>query len=167
MEVIMSSRKKIFFTVLVSAILSGMLPAYADTLKVSIKQYTVRNTTSIKKNINCTLGKKKGRNQRSIKCSPTRKTHRFNKPQIGGFSIDACVYGAGWKTSSAMRCDSKRTKKIANEFCKSKGYKRSGGYIKVAHNGKHAILTYKKSKPSHSFWKRRKGDSVLQAIACK
>jgi len=168
MKPAMKTSNKLFFAVLMSAIVGITLPAYADVTKVSLKKGTVSNQKNLSKS-KCRTSKIKGRNRRvsrkSADCSPTPR--KFSNPKIGGLRIDACVRGAGWSKSDARRCDSRRLKKIANEFCKSKGFNKSSKRSKVSHKGRHAVLTYKKDKPNHSFWKRTKGRSLVKNIVCK
>lgn len=172
----MNTRKKMFLALFISVLVGGSLPTYADALKVSFKQSIAKKKLNT---IRCKITKVKGRNRRTssrtvkvsfgntVKCNPARKVTLFNNPRIGGFRIDACVHGTGWKKSDANRCDPLRLKKITNEFCKSKGFKKSYNFTKGAHKGTHAILTYKKNKPNHSFWKRKQGHSYVKTIICK
>jgi len=164
MEVIMDTRKKLFLTALVYVFFLGAIPTYADTLKVSFKQ---SNTRSIPNNIKCRIDKTKGRNRRTVKCTPARNVAYFNNPKIGGLRIDACVRGTGWGKSNAQRCDPQRLARIANEFCKSKGFKKSKKTSKASHKGRHAVLTYKKGQLTHSFWKRQIGSTQIKTIICQ
>lgn len=140
MEVIMNINKK---TVLVSTVLASMLtitfPSYADATKV------VFNPSGV----------------------VFKKTGKFKQPKIGGMLIDACVSGSGWKKSNTLRCDSRRLAVIANDFCRSKGFKKAILMSKASHRGKHAVLTYKKGKPTNSYWKRNQGHTVIDKIFCK
>lgn len=158
----MNIYKKILFTVLVPTMLSLSIPAYADVSKTSL-QHT--STTDSQRNLRTnknTYGKiTKGRNR-----GTTKRTH-FKNPKIGGLHIDACVLGVDWNKSDPKRCDTLRLKKIANEFCVSKGFKKSIKSTKAPHKGRHAVLTYKKSKPMHSFWKKQKGHMLVKNIVCK
>jgi len=175
--------KKVLVVVFVTTMLGSALPTYADVINTSFKQGGATNSKlSLKtqKNIKC---KTKGRNRsasKAIKANLRTSTRNFTKctvssqkvasfknPKIGGLRIDACVRGIGWSQSDPKRCDHRRLKKIVTEFCKSKGFKKSYNYTKVSHKGKHAVLTYRKSKPKHSFWKKRQGRMLVKNIVCK
>ena len=169
MKTTMKTINKLFFAVLVSAIVGITLPAYADVTKVSLKQGAVNSNQKNINKVKCRISKVKGRNRRVsrklVGCSTAPR--KFSNPKIGGLRIDACVRGVGWSKSDANRCDLRRLKRVADEFCKSKGFNKSSQHTKVSHKGRHAVLTYKKNKPNNSFWKRTKGRSLVKNIVCK
>lgn len=166
--------------VFVTALLGFSFPAYADVINTSFKH---GSATKSKKNLKTQNCRTKGRNRvsgkalkanlkastrGSTKCTvSSKKIASFKNPKIGGLRIDACVRGVGWSKSDSKRCDSRRVKKIANEFCKSKGFDGSHTHKKVSHTGRHAVLTYKKNNPKHSFWKKQKGRMLVKNILCK
>jgi len=156
----MNIYKKTLFTVFATTMLSLSIPTYADVSNVSLQRTSTTNSQRNLKTKKNTNGKTKGRNRGT-------KKRLFKSPKIGGLRIDACVLGADWNKSDPKRCDKLRLKKIANEFCASKGFKRSIKFTKAPHKGRHAVLTYKKSKPMHSFWKKQKGHMLVKNIVCK
>jgi len=171
----MRTPRNMFFILLASTFIGTSLPVSADSTKVSFRSWSTKNNHIIKCNFNQTT---KGRNQHTNQvvkvsrgktgsCKVTRRAKRFTNPKIGGLRIDACVRGIDWEKTDAKRCDLLRLKKIANEFCRSKGFKTSSTYTKIPHTGKHAVLTYKKSKPKNSVWKRKKGNALIKSILCE
>ena len=133
------------------------LPVNADVITISFKP-TVKHNNCMATSSN-----------RNTLCYSPRKVGKFSHPKMGGLRVDACVYGSGWGRgkSNLKRCDANRLNIIANDFCKSKGYKKSILVAKGSHKGKHATLTFKKGKSSNSFWKRRNGSSVIDVIYCE
>jgi len=169
----MKTPRNMFFILLVSTFIGTSLPASADTTKVSFKFGSAKNGQLIKCN-----KRVKGRNKRTSRavkvsrgrtgsCKVTRRAKRFKNPTIGGLRIDACVHGIGWENTDAKRCDLQRLRVIANEFCKSKGFKASTSFTKISHTGRHAVLTYKKNKPRNSVWKRKTGKTFIKSILCE
>ena len=159
-EVVMNIYKKTLFTVFATTMLSLSIPTYADVSNVSLQRTSTINSQKNLRTKKNTNGKLKGRNR------GVRRTH-FKNPKVGGLRIDACVLGIDWEKSDPQRCDKLRLKKIANEFCVSKGFSRSIKSTIAPHKGRHAVLTYKKSKPMHSFWKKQKGHILIKNIVCK
>jgi len=140
MEVVMNiTRRVLLVSVVLVSMLATALPTYADIIKVVLMPDGVT----------------------------FKKTGKFKQPTIGGVRIDTCVLGSGWSKSNPMRCDSRRLEVVANDFCKSKGFERAILVSKVQHEGRHAVLTYRKGRPTNSYWKRAKGHSVIDRIYCE
>jgi len=151
----MNINRLILFSASLIYMVGMTLPASADVITISFKPTVKHN--------NCMATSR----NRGTHCYSPRKVGKFTHPKMGGLRIDACVHGSGWSKSNPKRCDADRLNIIANDFCKSKGYKRSILVAKGSHRGKHAILTFKKGKSKNSFWKRRKGSSVIDNIYCE
>jgi len=172
MEVIMNiNRLILFFIVILASTVSVTLPVNADVITISFKpnvKYNKCASINIKKNSNNASARKVTLNgSRSTHCYSPRKVGKFSRPKMGGVRVDACVHGTGWKKSNPQRCDASRLDIIANDFCRSKGYKKSILVSKGLHKGKHAVLTFKKGRSSNSFWKRKEGKSVIDIIYCE
>lgn len=142
-------------TVFLASIFSTALPVYADVITISFKPTVKYNSCS------STL------TNRNTHCYSPRRVGKFTHPKMGGLRVDACVHGSGWDKSNPKRCDANRLDIIANDFCKSKGYKQAILVAKGTHKGKHATLTFRKGKSSNSFWKRKQGNSVIDSIYCE
>ena len=151
----MSNYRVIWFTALVFVFSMGtLIPANADVITISFKPTVKFNSCN----------SSRGNRQH---CYAPKKIGKFKLPKMGGLRIDACVYGTGWEKSNPKRCDARRLEIIANDFCKSKGYKKSILIAKGSHKGKHATLTFKKGKSRNSYWKRREGRTVIDSIYCE
>ena len=152
------NRLILFFASLIYMV-AMTLPANADVITISFKPTVKHN--------NCMTTSE----NRNTHCYSPRKVGKFTHPKMGGLRVDACVYssdsGWGWRKSNLKRCDANRLDIIANDFCKSKGYKKSILVAKGSHKGKHATLTFKKGKSNNSFWKRRNGSSAIDSIYCE
>lgn len=195
MEVIMNTKKIVFATLLTCISLSGISkPAFAGvysksdaisvnsclktsganalrdcTKKIKAKNRTFRYFKTKGRNRNAS-NSKRGKIQKILykNTKPAAKISKsFAHPIKGGLRIDACVEGNGWKISDGRRCDTLRLKKIGTSFCKSYGLTISVKVTKEAHKGRHAVLTYNKSRPNDTYWKKKKGRVAIKKIICK
>lgn len=172
------NRKTLFALIALVSVFGSTLPTYADVTYTTLR---IDSDRQLPKRVADTSCKKKGRNRGSDwkmqnavlggsagSCRVPESTRSsFKRPKMGGLRVDACISGTGWSKSDPKRCDARRLKRVGNDFCKSKGFNKSVHIAKESHNGKHAILTYKKSKPRNSYWKRQKGRSAIKKIICK
>ena len=191
------SSKAFFASIAYVSMLGFAIPANADVLyspskldkqyaSECISRWDTKNTCDrVKKDITRSYNyfRTKGRNRGSNNKWEMRKStyllNKFNRnktpkkkqtffrPLKGGLRIDVCVQGTGWKSSDANRCDQKRLQKIGANFCRSVRMKRAVKIQKEPHRGNHAVLTYNKSRPKNSYWKRQKGKLVIKKIVCE
>ncbi len=172
----MKTYRIILYIIAFISMLYMAFPVSADVIDTSFKRAGVKslvNTTNLKCN------RTRGRNQRGSaaqrisfrnnqpKCTTTIKVGKYKQPKVGGLRIDACVLGAGWKKSDPERCDTSRLEIIANNFCRSKGYKKSILISKTSHKGRHAVLNFRRHNPKSSYWKRHQGNMVIKKVYCQ
>ena len=169
-----TNRRMLFISVALVSLMSVTIPVSADVINAS---YTSGGKyQKVKTRTNCN---KKGRNKSGnkaqkvvlsgsdINCNTPKKIGKFKNPKMGGLRVDACVLGSGWNKSNPKRCDARRLGIVANDFCKSKGFKKSILVAKTSHKGRHAVLTFRKGRPRNSYWKRKTGNAVIKSIYCQ